>query len=235
MLKSLMQMEQDFLNIVGLGQSGSGKTFLISTLPGKKLILALEQGGIKSLHGKPDIDVYDCCVDGNNNELARERRIDKLNYFLKEILPTIKDNYNWLCVDGLTELSQLLVEQLEKKYPDKSNTFLMWGEYNKTLRTILKDLRDIRINTYMTCLDAIEKDDAGRRYVTFDVNGKISNRIPALFDEILYLKEFEENGKPVRKLITGNYQNILAKDRSGRLSLIEDADLSKILNKIKGE
>ena len=228
-------MKDEHLNIVTYGPSGSGKTFLISTLPGKKLIVSFETGGTKSLQGKENIDVYDCTVDGNNNELARERRIDKLRHFITQVLPTIIGNYQWLCIDSLTELSQLIVESLEKKYPDKSNTFVLWGEYNKGLRAILKDFRDVRINTYMTCLDSIDKDDSGKRFISFDINGKISNRIPALFDEIFYLKEFDENNKPVRKLITGNYHNIIAKDRSGKLALIENANLSEILTKIQGE
>lgn len=193
----------------------------------------MEAGGFLCLAGDPELDIYDICVDGNGKELDRSLRIKKFEYCLKEIIPKHPE-YDWLIVDSMTELAQLLVENLKKKFPDRSDAFPLWGEYNDTLMALSKNLRDLGKNIYITALESIEKDETGRRFVGIDVNGKISSRLPAFYDEVFYLREFTNDGKTVRKLITGNYQGITAKDRSGKLDLFEDADLGKIINKIKG-
>lgn len=232
MFKKATDIHQERLALLTYGQSGSGKTSSAKTLPGRKLVINLENGCLP-LAGDESIDIYDCCVDGNGKELDRTRRIDKFNYCLREIIPQHPE-YDWLVVDSLTELAQVLVENLKKKYPDRSDAFPMWGEYNDTLMGICKNLRDSGRNVFITALDCVDKDESGRRFIGIDVSGKIAARIPAFFDEIFYLKEFTDEGKSVRKLITGNYNGVIAKDRSGKLNLIEEANLSLVINKIKG-
>lgn len=214
------------------GPSGIGKTSLTKTLPGKKVIVSLENGCL-SVAGEETIDIYDCCVDGNGKELDRARRVEKFIYFFKEILPKHPE-FDWVIVDSMTELGQLLVEFLKKKYPDRKDSFPMWGEYSDSLLAICKSLRDCRRNVYITALDSVDKDEAGRRFTGIDVAGKISSRIPALFDEVFYMKEFVDEGKSVRKLVTGSFHDIIAKDRSGKLSLLENANFGAIINKIRG-
>jgi hypothetical protein len=67
--------------------------------------------------------------------------------------------------------------------------------------------------------------------------GSFADRLPALFDEVLYLGvtgEISEDGKNKRALLTQANDKIeFPKDRSGKLEKFEPADLSIIVNKIR--
>jgi len=215
------------------GESGSGKTTLISTLPGKTLIYNAENG-LLSL-ARFSIDVYDGTVDKNGKSLSRVQRFEKLMHFLANVFPELNGKYDNLVFDSLTEIAQNLVEYLKSKY-DESSGFKMWGEYNDRMTDLIKTLRDYKkYNIIFLALDSIDKDESGRRFTGIDINGKIAHRLPALLDEVFYLKVMpDDEGKLVRKIITSGHQGIIAKDRSGKLDLFEQPDLTKIITKIQG-
>ena len=77
------------------GQPKIGKTTLARTLPGKSLIINLENG-LLSLKGS-NIDVYDCTVDRNGNPMERHHRFEKLIYLFSKVLNTdeMKKKYQW--------------------------------------------------------------------------------------------------------------------------------------------
>lgn len=233
MFKKLQSYKVDRLSILTYGQSGVGKTTLASTLPGKVLIVNAENG-LLSISDK-DMDVYDLTCDKDGNNLDRAMRFEKLIYLLKEVLPKMNDKYDWLVFDSLTEIAQNLVECLKKKYPDRSDALKLWGEYSDSMTGLVKSLRDYRpYNILLLSLDSVEKDEAGRRFIGIDVNGKVSARIPALFDEVFYLKDFEDDeGVKKKVLITSSYQGVVAKDRSGKLDQFEKADLTNVVAKIR--
>lgn len=233
MFKTTKDESSSNITALIIGESGSGKTSLASTLDNPTLILNLENG-LLSLQDHL-IDVYDCTVDKEGNDLPRSRRFEKVNHFFKHVYPTVKDKYQNIFIDSITELSQNLVEYLKTQY-DESNGFKLWGSYNEFMTGFIKNMRDLKNNVWLIALDAVDKDEMGRRFIGVDVNGKISHRIPALVDEVFYLKVDDgEDGKTIRKLQTDKHQNILAKDRSGKLELFEAPDLQKIINKIQGE
>lgn len=236
MFKTTKNFKSDRLSILVYGQSGSGKTTVAATLPGKILIVNAENGLLSISSGK-EMAVYDITVDANGKELGREWRFEKLLHLLKEVLPPMADKFDWLVFDSLTEISQNVAEALKKKYPDKSDSLKLWGEYNDLMVAFIKQLRDYRpFNILLLALDSVDKDDTGKRFTGVDINGKVSQRVPALLDEVFYLKDFETTeGKKVKKLITSTYQNITAKDRSGKLEQFEDPNLSQVVAKINGE
>lgn len=235
MFKTTKDFKSERLSILIYGPSGSGKTTVSSTLPGKILLVNAENGLLSISSGK-DLAVYDLTVDANGKDLPRDYRFEKLLHLLKEVLPKMTDKFDWLVFDSLTEISQNLVEGLKKKYPDRKDGLPMWGEYNELMVSFIKQLRDYRpFNILLLALDSVDKDDTGKRFIGVDINGKVSSRVPALLDEVFYIKDFEtQEGKKVKKLITSNYQNIIAKDRSGKLDQFEDPDLSKVVAKING-
>lgn len=235
MFKTTKNFKSDRLSILVYGQSGSGKTSVAATLPGKVLIVNAENGLLSISSGK-EMAVYDITVDKDGKELGREWRFEKLLHLLKEVLPGMTEKFDWLVFDSLTEISQNVAEALKKKYPDKSDSLKLWGEYNDLMVAFIKQLRDYRpFNILLLALDSIDKDDTGKRFTGVDINGKVSSRVPALLDEVFYLKDFEgADGKKVKKLITSTYQNITAKDRSGKLDQFEDPNLSNIVAKING-
>jgi energy-coupling factor transporter ATP-binding protein EcfA2 len=232
MLTTTKNLRPEGLTAIIYGESGSGKTTLASTLKEPTLIINFENGLLSLREFK--IDVYDCTVDKDGNDLSRDRRFKKQEYFFDKVYPDIKNNYKNIFIDSLTEMSQNLIEHLKTIY-DESNGFKLWGAYNDYMTFFVKRMRDLHCNVWILALDAVDKDDLGRRFTGLDIAGKISNRLPALVDEIFYLKtESDESKKLVRKLQTSKIGNVLAKDRSGKLDIIEDANLQNIINKIQG-
>ena len=227
MFKTTSDFKSSRKSIFVYGQSGSGKTSLIKTLPGKVLVVNAENGLLSI--SDYQCDVYDLTVDKDNNVLPRTIRFDKLMYFLNNVLGDIGDKgYDWIVFDSLTEISQNLLESLKAK---NLEGFKLWGEYSERMLDLTKVLRDLRpYNILILGHDSIEYDDFKRRFVTIDLNGKIANRLPALFDEIFYLRVNRETA--AREIITDDVDNITAKDRSGKLKLIEEANLTNILNKM---
>ena len=89
-------------------------------------------------------------------------------------------------------------------------------------------------NFLFLALEVYDKDDQSRRFTGVDLNGKISQRVPALVDEVFQLREFEkEDGGTVRKLVTSTYDKAIAGDRSGKLDQFEDPNMTKIIKKIQ--
>ena len=143
----------------------------------------------------------------------------------------IKQEYNWVFIDSLTEIAYVIEKYMEEKYNDPSKTFKMWNAYYKKLIEAIKKFRDMdHYNVVFTCLSSIDKDEQNRRYVGPMMGGqKVKEVLPALFDEVFYMMS-DDKGK--RVLITQPYDRMPAKDRSGMLSPVEPPYLLEIKNKI---
>lgn len=149
--------------------------------------------------------------------------------------------YRWVFIDSLTEISARCAEDLQRKYPSKSDSFKLWGEYNQVMTDIIKTFRDLSgVNVVFTCLLAVEKDDAGRRFPVPDISGSgLKQRLTSYFDEVLVMERLVLNvGNPeaptMQEVLVCNTRNPvgLAKDRSGKLAETEYPSLLAIRNKI---
>lgn len=225
---------KDSLSFLTYGQSGAGKTSLAKTFPdvSKTCVISLENG-LRSISDS-NISVYDCTVDANGKEMERHVRHDKFLHALKIFQgQELKDKYKYLMIDSLTEIAQNLVEKVKLIYPDKKDSMKLWGDYNDAMLNIVKSIRDLKGYTIVvTALDKVDKDEFNRRFHAVDIAGKISDRLPAFFDEVFYLGQFEINDKKEILLLTQNYETYVAKDRSGKLDLFEKPDLKTIITKI---
>jgi hypothetical protein len=222
------------LKMVVFGCSGSGKTTFCSTTGEPTLIISAESG-LLSLASK-DCDVIEINVDDNGNVIPKENRIERLTEVYKYLLTEeCQSKYKWICIDSLTEIGQNLVEKLKKQFPDKKDSINMWGEYSTAMRSLIKAFRDLNnYNVIFTALSIDEKDDNGRRQIAIDLNGKISQQLPQYFDEVFYLHVRNEGDKTVRKLLCKPNETVpYAKDRSCKLSMLEDPSLETITTKIR--
>jgi phage nucleotide-binding protein len=212
------------------GASGAGKTSLAKTIKEKCLIISAESG-LLSLSDY-DIDVVDI-ADGD--PLDRWAKVLEIFHFLKR-KETAK-TYDWIFIDSLTEIAQILVARLKKKYPEKKDSLPMWGEYNDSIRGLIKSFRDLKgYHVVMTALQSLDKDEFGARFYGVDINGKVSNQVDSFFDEVFHLKVFEDDeGNTKRALITQRTGDSVGKDRSGKLNPMEPCDLNHIKTKIVGE
>lgn len=227
----------DSVSFVIYGQSGIGKTSLVKTIPEnslkeKRVLIINAESGLLPLR-ELDLPVFDL-AHNEGKEIPRGQRIQRLAVICQYLKEHSKD-YDFIILDSVTEIGQCLVEALKGKYPDKKDGFLMWGEYSDKMMAILKSFRDLKINTILLFLENIDKDENGSRYHGVDLQGKIATKLIAYYDEVFcMIKVDQDNGQTERRLITGAYQNFIAKDRSGKLDTLEPANINLILNKIKG-
>lgn len=226
----------DRLKILIYGSPGVGKTKLASTTGESTLIVSAE-AGLLSLKGS-DISVIDITIDDNGVMIPKEKRIERLQHVYGYLLTNeAQSKYKWIYVDSLTEIGQNLVESLKLKYPESKDGLKMWGEYADTIRSLIKAFRDLPYyNVVFTALPDREKDENGGFYTGISLNGKISQTIPAMFDEVFYYQiTKDQDGNQIRKLVTSGKEGLVSKDRSGSLNALEDPNLATITKKIKGE
>jgi phage nucleotide-binding protein len=210
---------KDALRISSLiyGKSGSGKTTLASTLEGKTLVISAESGLLS---------LSDFEIDYVEITSIKE---------LGDIVTKLEggSEYQNIFLDSLTEVAQILVSELQKKFPDRKDSFPLWQEYTVMIRKIIKRFRDLSpYNVFITALDKVEVDELNNRFVIPDMNGKIAAQVVQFFDEVFYLV-VNKDGE--RKLLTGSSEKVLVKDRSGKLEQYEPPVLKDIVAKIKGE
>jgi phage nucleotide-binding protein len=232
-IKSCNDSSSSKLTIVINGKSGVGKTSLAKTIEAPVLLISAESG-VLSLKGSK-VDYIDIAQNDDGSLCLKHERIRKLQEAYVEILkPEYTSKYKWLYIDSLTEISQCLQDTLLMEYPAMKDSMLRWNAYNERMRAILKSFRDIpHYNVVMTCLESVEKDELGRRYIGFDIAGKISNQLPAFFDEVFYYYIAKnEDGTDKRILLTQPTDSVIAKDRSGKLLQMEEPNLQNIINKI---
>ena len=166
---------------------GFGKTYQCRNFQeryGKGLILSGESG-LKSVE---DVSIDYVPFTSWDGEVDPDQGI----YSFKSIINMIKDedfrkqNYKWIAIDSITELSEQLVAHLEKEHEGNSNGFQMWGDYNRLMLGALKWIRDLPIHVYVTCLAGEEKDaNDVTQYWPLIKGSKISKQVPALFDHVL--------------------------------------------------
>ena len=244
LIQNTGSQEHTTVKAIIYGPAGAGKTTSAGTLDGRSLMLVLDPG-LMSLQHK-NIDFLDISkgdvIDKESGKpvtitdpAARIERLSQIFKWLHAGCPDPKTGkatwkYHNLFVDSLTEISEVLIQKLQKDFPDRKDSFPMWGEYSKIMKSIVKNFRDLPYNVFMTCLSKPDKDDTGKRFITFDIAGSISDRLPQYFDLVLYL-HVDEDGK--RFFITRSTPTIICKDRSSKLLPKEEADLEMIIQKIQ--
>lgn len=226
---------------VVVGESGIGKTTLAKTLPNQKRVLIISaESGLLCLQGT-DIDVVE--VDREYPYKKPKDAKDNGSYSLSEIyLNLMKDEYkkkyDYIFIDSLTEIGELLLTDL-KKDPAiiaSKNGYEVWNKYSERMTHLIKGFRDIQpYSVIFTCLPDTEKN--GLELVeTFKLPmAGLRSSLAAWFDLVLKYEVFTHEDKKFRKLITDVTISRLAKDRSGKLQPYEEADLGNIIKKLSGE
>jgi phage nucleotide-binding protein len=199
------------------GQSGIGKTKLISTIPDKVLVLNTDKG-MQTL-SKSDVDY----VSAN----TWKEVLEFLNYIKTE---EAQKKYKWIVFDSISAAMDLLYMELSEV--KKLGGFDLWREYGAFVMKFMRFLRDQSVFHTLSIYEAIDKeDDSGIPTKGFGVQGQIGARIPNFYDEVFALR-INKSGE--RVLQTTSSPGWIAKDRSQLLEANEKADLNIIMKKIIG-
>jgi len=244
-IQNTRAVENDAIKIVVAGEPGNGKTTLAKTIEtglGEKVLVISAEAGLLSLKGS-DVDYVELQTDDEGKEVPKENRINRLGEIFNWVKqPEQMKKYKWLFLDSLTEIQQNLLEHLDtlEDFQGPKNTIKKYGELSNKMMSLCKLFRDLpHYSVVFSALVKTEADNDGISKMKVALIGSFADRLPALFDEVLYLgvmPEKNEQGIHERKLLTSKTNKIdFPKDRSGKLDVLEPADLSVIVKKIRNK
>lgn len=205
-----------WINLLIYGEPGAGKTWLTGTAQdhdktGPILLLDVE-GGTVTLRDRKDIDVKQVRSISDIVEIHRTLVEENNNY------------YKTVIIDSLTELQKLdmrdIMKEVVNKRPDLDPdvpSMREWGKSSEHIRRIVRGFRDLEMNTIMTALMQVEKDEVG--VVTYypALPGKLRAEIPGFLDIVGYLYTVVEDDETIRKIQFAKTRRITAKDRTSAL------------------
>lgn len=236
-----IQTTDEFLDSYGIkmlitGESGVGKTRSVASLQeaGFKPILISAESGVRSLAGS-HIPLVDISRDDKKQEIPMTGRFERLGEVYKWLKAGQKD-YDTVFLDSLTEVNQALLSHLKEKYPDAKDSLKLYGQNMEMMVKLVRAFRDLPYHVVLISLSEVERDEFGRRFTTASVVGKVANHLPALMDEVLNMQVIEdENKKTSTRFQCQSSPGMICKDRSGKLSMYENANLGLIFKKILGK
>lgn len=237
-----------------LGKAGIGKTSLLYTLdPATTLFVNAEAGELSvqdwggdmvRLRTWPDARNLAAAVGGGNPALddgepysvAHAEAIRGQMDFAK---------YETIFIDSITEVSRICFgwaarqPEAMSERTGKPDTRGAYGLLGREMVGWLKQFQHApRVNVWLVGLLNEVKDDFGRVSHVMQVEGsKTALEAPGITDQVITMTQFTpEEGAPYRAFVTHavNQWGFPAKDRSGRLDLIEEPHLGKLMQKISG-
>ena len=211
----------DSVKILVHGQSGVGKTTLIGTLPNPVVISA--EGGLLAL---ADLEI----------PYLNVTNMTELNEAYEWLLNSKEaDQFQSVAIDSISEIAEVVLNTEKKLTKDPRQAY---GALQEQMTDLIRAFRDLpKKHVYMSAKTEKATDENGRILYSPSMPGnKLGQMLPYFFDEVLALRvERDSDGATHRGLMCDSDGLWTAKDRSGKLSPWEDAELGAIIRKITGE
>lgn len=218
-LKSTKGAAADGVKVLVYGGAGSGKTTLIGTLPAPIIISA--EAGLLSL---ADLDIP--YIEVTDMVSLREA--------YSYVASAKAAEFASVAIDSISEIAEVVLNTEKKQTKDPRQAY---GALQEQMTDLVRAFRDLSgKNVYMSAKMEKTQDESGRILYGPSMPGnKLAQMLPYFFDEVLALRvEKDDEGKSQRALMCDSDGLWSAKDRSGKLSPWEQADLGFVINKIAG-
>lgn len=245
--------EQTGVKMVIFGRYGIGKTSLLKTLDEDTLCLDFEAGmlAVKDWDGDSitlrtweeacDIALLIGGVNPSAKGTYSKAHYDAIKDKYKDIKP---DKYKCIFIDSITFASKLCFSWCKTRpesFSEKTGKPDIRSAYNllgSEMTAWLNQFQHIP-NKDVVFLGLLEQktDELNRLFWAPQLDGiRTASEIPGILDEVISMVSIKDaSGNLVRKFVctTLNAGGYPAKDRSGKLSEIEEAHLGNLLKKIK--
>jgi hypothetical protein len=240
------------------GGSGQGKTSLLWTLPADRTIFMDLEAGDLAVEGWTGDTIrprtwqecrdFAAFIGGPNPALRDDQPYSPAHYASAcEQFgdPAKLDRYETLFVDSISVAGRLCFQWCRgqsEAFSEKSGKPDIRGAYGLHGREMIAWLTHLQHTRgkniiFVGILDE-KLDDFNRKVYVPQIDGsKTGLELPGIVDEVLTLTAIkDENGQLRRALVchTLNQWGYPAKDRSGRLDLIEEPHLGRLFAKIRG-
>ena len=241
-----------------IGKWGIGKTSQLWTLPPASTLFVDLEAGDLAVEGWPgdswrphswndcrDLAVY---LAGPDPTLRPEQVYSQAHFDAvcqRYGDPAALAHYATLFVDSISVAGRWCMQWCKGQpqafsektgKPDTRGAYGLMGQEMIAWLWTLQHARDRHV-WFVGILDE-KVDDAGRRSYTLQIDGsKTGLELPGIVDEVITMAELrDEAGKPYRAFVchTLNPWGYPAKDRSGRLDVIEEAHLGRLMAKLAG-
>lgn len=251
--------ERKGVKLLLLGKSGIGKTTRLNDLdPHSTLFLDVEAGdlAVSEWPGDtirpeswPDSRDFFVFLAGPDKSLPAEAPFSQAHYehvIDKFGAPSQLDRYETFFLDSITQLSRQCFAWCKGQpgavsdrsgKPDMRAAYGLLGQEMVGALTHLQHARGK--NVIFVCILDERLDDFNRKVFVPQIEGsKTSLELPGIVDEVVTLAEIKaEDGSSYRAFVTHtvNPFGFPAKDRSGRLELLEPPDLGALIAKCAGK
>lgn len=240
------------------GKSGIGKTSLLWTLDADTTLFMDMEAGDLAIEGwngdsiRPrtwqqcrDFAVF---IGGPNPALRDDQSYGEAHY--KAVCdkfgdPAALDKYDTIFVDSITVAGRLCFQwckgqpQAFSEKTGKPDTRGAYGLHGQEMIAWLTHLQHTRVKNiwFVGILDE-KTDDFNRKVFLPQIEGsKTGLELPGIVDQVVTMAEITaDDGSKFRAFVnhTLNPYGFPAKDRSGRLEVLEEPHLGKLMAKIKG-
>jgi phage nucleotide-binding protein len=218
-LKRTKEATAQAVKLLVYGQAGAGKTSLIPTLPAPVILSA--EGGLLS-------------IADTNLPFVEITSIGELQEAYKWLTSSAEaTEFESVALDSISEIAEVVLNAEKKATKDPRQAY---GAMQEQMADIIRGFRDLPgKHVYMSAKLEKTQDEMGRvLYAPSMPGNKTGQSLPYFFDEVLALRvEKDAEGNTRRALMTDGDGLWLAKDRSGKLDVWEDADLGDIIRKIQ--
>jgi hypothetical protein len=242
------------------GRAGIGKTSLLLTLPPESTLVLDFEAGLLAI-GKHPVDSVPvktweeardlaCWIGGPNRSMRSEQPYSEAHFaHVCSVYgdPGVLDRYQTIFIDSTTIASQKCLQWAQGQpeamsersgKPDLRGAYGLLGREIVAWTTHLHHMPDK--NLWLVGGLEEKTDDFNRKSWQPMIDGtKGASAMPYIVDEVITMAEFPSAATPgetFRAFVcqTLNPYGYPAKDRSGRLSLLEEPHLGRLMAKING-
>jgi len=194
------------------GRSGSGKSTMASTFPGKKGIIDTDSGAI-SYSSSKDCSIYTILEDSNISNMKPEAWLDAV----KVLNELITDNtIKTIIIDSFTTLADACLKYIlgTQNKTIQAASFVDWGRQMDLLTNFLFRAFSSRKNVIGIFHEEMTKDElTGQTWCSILITGKLSEKMPDYFDEVYHLETTRKGNETVYQARTRATNLYVAKSR----------------------
>lgn len=206
--------------ILVLGDTGSGKTTQLLTLPGKKFAYLFDSNAVLSLRGY-DVDYEEFLPDRLNlaaSSLAKSKPSDKSSVagsdlyklweqdFNQKLSDDFFADYDWIAMDSCTTFLDLIMDRILTingrfgEWPQQDD----YGPQMIAFTNVCRSLTGMGKGIYMTGHLDMKQDELTKRIFRKPMmTGRLTTKIPLLFSDVFVAEaEPSTSGEVIYKLQT---------------------------------